>query len=178
MNRPIFLTLILSLLMTACGTTTLITPTEPTGTQTGQIPPDATAEQIAMLELVNKARQTSQTCGDTVLPASTPLNLNTTLSLTARKHSEDMKATSKMKHTTQAGAIHYTAGMGVHDRATQEGYNWSFIGENIAYGYSTEESVIRGWLESEGHCKNIMNAGFKELGVGRAGLYWTQVFAK
>jgi uncharacterized protein YkwD len=53
---------------------------------------------------------------------------------------------------------------------------WKTYGENIANGYGTEQAVMTAWLASEGHCKNIMNASFKEIGAGREGNYWTQVF--
>jgi len=55
--------------------------------------------------------------------------------------------------------------------------------ENIAAGQTTPEQVIQGWLDSDGHCANIMNANFEEMGVALAtnsgiyGIYWTQVFA-
>ena len=55
------------------------------------------------------------------------------------------------------------------------------MGENIAAGQPTPESVVAGWLRSEGHCRNIMNPGFRELGLGFAqggtyGTYWVQDF--
>ena len=62
------------------------------------------------------------------------------------------------------------------DRITQAGYTWQTYGENIAEGYTSEEAVIKGWLESEGHCQNIMNGAFTEMGVATSGSYWTQVF--
>ncbi|MBL7110644.1 MAG: hypothetical protein ISS19_01735 [Bacteroidales bacterium] len=43
---------------------------------------------------------------------------------------------------------------------------------------STEKAVIEAWLDSPGHCKNIMNDKVTELGVATSGAYWTQVFAK
>ena len=88
-----------------------------------------------------------------------------------------MHEVSKMSHDTKAGAIHYQKGMEVWDRVSQEGYNWETVGENIAFGFSNADAVMNAWLNSERHCKNIMNANFKELGVGKAGSYWTQVFA-
>jgi uncharacterized protein YkwD len=53
---------------------------------------------------------------------------------------------------------------------------WKTYGENIANGYGTEQAVMTAWLASEGHCKNIMSSSFKEIGAGREGNYWTQVF--
>ena len=55
------------------------------------------------------------------------------------------------------------------------------LGENIASGYRTVDAVMNGWIASPGHCANLMNAGFAEVGVacvpGVAGntyaTYWT-----
>ena len=41
--------------------------------------------------------------------------------------------------------------------------------------YQTEKSVIEGWIKSPGHCKNIMNPAYKEIGAARKGNYWTLV---
>ena len=49
-------------------------------------------------------------------------------------------------------------------------------GENIATGYRTEKEVVKGWIASPGHCKNIMSKLYKEMGVARYGNYWTQEF--
>jgi uncharacterized protein YkwD len=39
-------------------------------------------------------------------------------------------------------------------------------GENVAYGYPTGRSVVnQGWMRSEGHRANILNAGFKLVAV-------------
>lgn len=63
-------------------------------------------------------------------------------------------------------------------RVTREGYQWSTVGENVAWGYRTVASVMAGWLASSGHCKNIMNPYFTELGAAEVNYYWTQVFAR
>jgi uncharacterized protein YkwD len=72
------------------------------------------------------------------------------------------------------------------DRINATGYAWSSIGENIAAGYSTVDSVMNGWMSSDGHCANIMNASFTEVGLacvpGTAGssygTYWTMDLAQ
>jgi uncharacterized protein YkwD len=39
-------------------------------------------------------------------------------------------------------------------------------GENVAYGYPTGRSVVnQGWMQSEGHRANILNAGFRLVAV-------------
>jgi uncharacterized protein YkwD len=70
------------------------------------------------------------------------------------------------------------------DRLAQAGYGgWQRIGENIAAGDKTAESVVTGWLESPGHRANILKPEYTEIGVGVAtgdgtyGIYWVQVFA-
>ncbi|MET8770347.1 CAP domain-containing protein [Streptomyces sp. NPDC004658] len=100
-----------------------------------------------------------------------PLTLNATLTKAAQAHSDDMAAHQNMSHTGSDGSS-------PGDRITRAGYTWSSYGENVAYGYSTAEQVMAGWMSSPGHRANILNCGFKEIGVGLAqpGSYWTQDF--
>lgn len=62
------------------------------------------------------------------------------------------------------------------------GLTYSYAGENIAYGYIDPDDVMDGWMNSEGHRKNILNSNYQYIGVGvtRSGnrLYWTQMFIK
>ena len=37
-------------------------------------------------------------------------------------------------------------------------------GENLAYGQDTHKKVIDGWMQSEGHKKNLLNSGFTNVG--------------
>lgn len=57
---------------------------------------------------------------------------------------------------------------------------WSYIGENIAMGYPTPEAVMNGWMNSDGHRKNILNGDFTEIGIGvcssGGAMYWVQLF--
>jgi uncharacterized protein YkwD len=41
-----------------------------------------------------------------------------------------------------------------------------------------EDEAMKEWLNSPGHCTNIMNPAFTEMGAWISGLYWTQVFAQ
>jgi hypothetical protein len=58
------------------------------------------------------------------------------------------------------------------------GYFWNTCGENIAYGYPTPLSVMNAWMNSAGHRANILRSSFCDLGVGFAGYFWTQDFAR
>lgn len=61
------------------------------------------------------------------------------------------------------------------------GLDWSWVGENIAAGYTSPEDVMQGWMESDGHRNNILNPRCKYIGVGYCrgsdGCdYWVQLF--
>ncbi|MFF3208977.1 CAP domain-containing protein [Streptomyces sp. NPDC002962] len=100
-----------------------------------------------------------------------PVTLNEKLSQAAQAHSADMASHSTMSHTGSDGSD-------PGQRITRAGYLWSTYGENVAYGYSRPEQVMAGWMASVGHKRNILDCGFKEIGVGVAqpGNYWTQDF--
>lgn len=64
--------------------------------------------------------------------------------------------------------------------AADMGVAYRAAGENIAYGYATPQEVVDGWMNSEGHRKNILSSSFTEIGVGcyeyNGVLYWSQFF--
>ncbi len=50
------------------------------------------------------------------------------------------------------------------DRINATGYAWSALGENIAAGYPSVNAVVDGWMSSDGHCANLMNPNFRDIG--------------
>ena len=58
------------------------------------------------------------------------------------------------------------------------GIRYSAAGENIAKGYTSPQSVVDGWMNSQGHRENILNSVYTQIGVGYYpyGNYWTQMF--
>ncbi|MET7691493.1 CAP domain-containing protein [Streptomyces sp. NPDC005483] len=100
-----------------------------------------------------------------------PVAENAKLTKAAQDHSQDMADHQNMSHTGSDGSS-----MG--DRLARVGYAFRTAGENVAYGYSSPESVMDGWMNSPGHKANILNCAFKEIGIGLAqpGSYWTQDF--
>jgi len=50
------------------------------------------------------------------------------------------------------------------DRVRAIGYRETLVGENIAYGPQSADEVVQGWLDSPGHCENIMDPRFSEMG--------------
>jgi uncharacterized protein YkwD len=51
-------------------------------------------------------------------------------------------------------------------RISAVGFNWSMVGENIATGFATPASVVRAWMASPGHCRNILTPSFLDVGTG------------
>ncbi|MBR2109342.1 MAG: hypothetical protein IJ932_05290 [Ruminococcus sp.] len=80
---------------------------------------------------------------------------------------------SSFSHTRPDGRSCFTA-------ASDLGVTYRTAGENIAYGYSTPAQVVNGWMNSEGHRKNILSKSFNKIGVGcyssSGVLYWSQFF--
>jgi uncharacterized protein YkwD len=52
------------------------------------------------------------------------------------------------------------------DRARQQGYPSSFVGENLAWGAQGPREAANQWLSSPGHRANIMNRQYRQIGVG------------
>jgi len=133
--------------------------------------PSATVNKGTLLQMVNNIRQTGCTCGSNVMPPVAAVTWQDQLATAAFNHSNEMNSNNYFSHTGLNGS---TGG----ERIAAAGYAWKAYGENIAKGYSNEQSVMDGWLKSEDHCKNIMSPLFQEMGVAKVGNYWTQEFAR
>ena len=75
-------------------------------------------------------------------------------------------------------------GRSVGDRLAAARYLAGASAENIARGQPDPGTVVQGWLDSPGHCANIMNPQLAKIGAGYAFTpvppfhhYWTHVFA-
>ncbi|RMX65756.1 hypothetical protein KXD40_004187 [Peronospora effusa] len=120
-----------------------------------------------MLDAVNTERAKS---------GLSALCLNSKLAAAAKRHSDDMATKGYMDHDGSDGSTLST-------RVTDAGYDWEALAENIAAGQTDVASVVKGWMESEGHRTNIMNADYTMLGAAYAYSaettythYWTQTF--
>lgn len=98
------------------------------------------------------------------------LELSDALCNAAQGHAEDMNSKNYFSHTSQDGRT-------VSDRIDKYLSNYSCVGENIAYGYKSPESVVQGWMNSEGHRANILEPKFKYIGIGYDSDYWVQDFS-
>ena len=136
----------------------------------------AVAERI--LERINAARAAPRRCGARTYGPAAPLKLSGILSSVATGHSADMAAFDDLEHEDRDGTT-------PADRVRRAGYAARLVGENVASGVPNADEVVRGWLSSPGHCANIMDGRFTEMGVAFAvaprtagGIYWTQLLAQ
>lgn len=134
------------------------------------------ALEAEVLELVNQRRSEGATCGGVTFAPAPPLEHDVLLERAARAHSMDMAEQRYFDHQSLDGRM-------LDDRLGEVGYDGSGpIGENIAWGQATAAQVMDGWMNSPGHCMNIMEPGYRRLGVGYAsvdggdGPRWTQNF--
>lgn len=112
-----------------------------------------------VLTLVNKKRAAGATCGGTAYPPAPALTLDTRLRCAARKHAKDMGVKNFFSHTGSDGSTPWA-------RIKKAGYAYTQAAENIAWGYAAPADVVKGWMASTDHCKNIMKKGLKHVGVG------------
>lgn len=145
------------------------------------IPPLPGEQQAGqeILDLVNAARAQPRLCGGQRFGAAGPLSWNPVLAQAALAHSSELATHHYFSHVEHNGST-------PADRITRAGYAWSRVGENIASGQRSPAEAVQSWLDSPGHCANIMNPGFTEMGAAYAvnpanenhTAYWTQEFAR
>jgi uncharacterized protein YkwD len=131
-----------------------------------------------VLALTNAARATPRRCGSKYFEAVPALQGSALLDRSADIEARDMAQHHFFDHTGSDGSS-------PGDRAKRVGYQWRAVGENIALGPETAREVVDGWLASPGHCENIMDGSFTEMGIASelsAGLhgelYWSQTFGR
>jgi uncharacterized protein YkwD len=111
----------------------------------------------------------------------------------ALHHLPALQASPLLNHSAQdwtnamVSTAQFTHGTNFAGRISAAGYVWRSAGENIATGYSTPRTVVRAWMASAGHCQNILNPTYRNVGTGisphpvrgwASGLgTWTQDFA-
>ena len=89
-----------------------------------------------------------------------PLAISTKLTAAAERHAKDMAAMGKMTHKGSDGSS------SIH-RIVAKGYKYRRAGENIAAGSFTVDGLMKGWMESPHHKRNILGS-FSQIGVACA----------
>lgn len=137
-------------------------------------PTDDNNFQREFLDRINSVRAKGCNCGVTYMPPAPPLVWNNVLAKAAYNHAKDMSKHTYFSHQSLDGKTSdqrvIAAGYGY------QGYKSFEVGENIAQGQQSIAEVSDGWFKSEGHCRNLMNPDFKEIGVAQYNDYWVQEF--
>lgn len=132
-----------------------------------------------MLSRINEFRNQERQCGNQRFAVAKPLVWSCQLEQTAQLHSNDMADKDYFSHISPDGSD-------VQQRVNNSGYSWQAVGENIAAGHLSSGAAIEGWVESPGHCRNMMSDAFTEVGMANAqpgdsgsshSSYWIQVLA-
>lgn len=114
-----------------------------------------------------------------------PLRLDNRLVAAARSHARAMAEQNFFGHSGRDGSR-------FSSRIKRQGYDFRSAAENIAAGQKSANAVVRSWMQSAGHRRNILNCRMTETGIAvvyqaddkpiggsRYPLryYWVQVFA-
>ncbi|MDR7279040.1 CAP domain-containing protein [Catenuloplanes atrovinosus] len=127
--------------------------------------PRTSTLEAQVVSLTNKAR---------VRAGCRKLSVSHALIRAAEAHSADMVRHDYFGHTGANGS-RFT------QRTRRAGFTERAMGENIAWGYRDAKGVVRGWLNSPGHRRIMLNCNSTMIGVGAVRdadgvLYWTQEF--
>lgn len=118
-------------------------------------------------ELLNYVNQYRSEAG--VAPLTMASDLNTAATIRAI----EMAWSEKFSHTRPNGSSCFT----VYDEL---GLGYNYMGENIAWNYSSTKSVSEGWKNSAGHYANMVSSDFTKIGFGmytvEGDIYWVQLF--
>lgn len=104
------------------------------------------------------------------------LKIDDRLTRAARKHAENMARQGKLQHELDDRKP--------SDRAKAAGYEYQWLGENIAFSSQLDPAeTFERWMKSPGHHANIMKDVGEEIGIGVArddqgAVYFVQVFAQ
>ncbi len=136
---------------------------EETPEVTPEVQDQAYAYGLRITELVNEHR---------VAAGLAPVTYSAKISKAAQVRAVEIE--KSFSHTRPDGRYFSTV-------FAEHGISYRYSGENIAWGQKSPEEVVTAWMNSAGHRANIMNAKFKELGVGyrqnaRGVNYFTQLF--
>ncbi|MEB8431224.1 DUF5011 domain-containing protein [Cocleimonas sp. KMM 6892] len=158
-----------------------------------QIPVLSASTQQNYLAVINEARAQARSCGEYgSFPAAPAVSWSDKLYKAAYEHSQDLTETNTFSHDG-SGTVSDWSGYPLSkqstmtDRVATYGYSWSRLSENVSAGTGrdTPEEAVQSWLDSDGHCKNVMDANVTQVGMAlssKSGTtythYWTQNFGR
>lgn len=134
----------------------------------------------AATKRLNDIRHRGVACPSGATSTSVTLAWNDRLADAAQVQSREMARVDRLGHRDSQNR-------GLGERLRAVGYRFGTAVENVAVGFASVDDVVDAWLESEGHCENVMNAAVREFGLacidtGSTGApeehrYWALVLA-
>ncbi|SEL28928.1 Uncharacterized conserved protein YkwD, contains CAP (CSP/antigen 5/PR1) domain [Roseateles sp. YR242] len=121
-------------------------------------PCDLNLRTEQVLKQLNALRAQARVCGKQAMGAAAPLRWQPTLVDAASRYAAELSGRDKLTHTSLSGAT-------LAERLDAARYPMRLAGENLASGPDSIEEVIGLWLQSPGHCENLMGADFTEVGL-------------
>jgi uncharacterized protein YkwD len=158
--RPAVICLLSVLALAGCGGQDRAAAPKPdvdgcSGSQLRPVPGNAPQVKAATLCLLNAQR---------ARVGSPPLTENAQLDLAAERHSADMAKRKFFEHRNPDG-VEPAA------RIVHTGYPPIFVGENLGWGEeaeSTPAEMVRLWMHSPGHRRNLLRPNYRDIGIGLA----------
>ncbi len=89
------------------------------------------------------------------------LQINQRLNSAAQAKANDMIARNYWSHNTPDGQEPWVF-------FENAGYSYQKAGENLAYGFTTSNDTVTGWMNSPSHRANMLDGAFSEVGFGFA----------
>ena len=120
---------------------------------------------------MNHFRSTETDCRSSgTFPPVHPIQGHPLLHEAAQIHADDMVENDFFTHQGSDGSS-------FSQRIQRVGYPGFPVGENIAAGGNDAAHIVQRWINSDGHCANIMNGSAGHFGLGFAeggpwGSYW------
>lgn len=126
-------------------------------------PPQAKPLEIEVLELINEYRINS---------GLNPLNNNNTVKAVAYTHSDYMREVDNVSHDN----------FYARKQSLQNNQNAQIVTENVAFGYTSAESLVNAWLNSPSHRSNI-EGSYTDFDISAeqnedGDWYYTNIFIK
>lgn len=128
-------------------------------------------DKDVIIKEVNRLRAKGCYCGGEYQDPVGPVTWNETLHRSALAHAREMSKYNFFSHFSRDGKD-------IGQRLTKIGYPWRVVGENIAEGQRQFSQAMKDWIESETHCKMLMDKRVDEMAVAKYKKYWVQHFGK
>lgn len=107
-----------------------------------------------------------------------PVQWNTKLAEAAATHAADLQSCGKLAHEGCDGNL-------LPQRAARAGYAFRRITENLALCTCDAAAVVKAWLQSDGHRRNLLDPAVTEMGADTRAdeadmrrNQWVQVFGR